>query len=76
LWYQLIQDRSHGQGEVTDRELVLTAKNGSRRTVLYNWLPQRDAGGKLVQILGFGDDITERKQAEEDLRCYSARFWD
>jgi len=42
-------------------------RDGRTIDILANLRPTRDAGGNVVQILGAGRDITERKKAEETL---------
>ena len=41
---------------------------GNRRTVLTTKVPFRDSQGKIVGLVGISRDITERTQAEEELR--------
>ncbi len=48
--------------------MVLTTKDGSRRTISWNSVNRFDAEGNLLQIIGIGADITERRLAEEKLR--------
>jgi PAS domain S-box-containing protein len=64
---QLFLDLKKG-GDVRDYEMTLTSRDGERRTISWNSLNSFDKDGKIVQIIGFGNDITERKKAEEELR--------
>jgi len=48
------------QGNVTGFELELTAKNGEKRII--SW----EIAGRGTDIIGFGNDITERKKSEEE----------
>ena len=60
---QLFRDFS--EGDVRDYEMVLTAKDGSKRTISWNSINRYDESGALVEIIGFGNDVTEQKRAEE-----------
>ncbi|WP_447972004.1 ATP-binding protein [Nitrospira sp. Kam-Ns4a] len=56
------------QGDVRDYEMVLRAKSGERRTILWTTISRSDEAGRLVEIIGFGNDVTERRRLEEQLR--------
>jgi PAS domain S-box-containing protein len=57
------------QGQpVIDREEYFLNDEGKKRWLLTSKLPLRDQTGKIVGLVGIGRDITERKQAEDDLR--------
>ncbi len=56
------------KGDIQNYERTLTAKNGEQRTVVWNSINQYDAEGNLVDIAGYGRDITEQKKAEQELR--------
>src|SRR5438067_5432102 len=49
-------------------ELVHTRRDGTRVTVASRWALQRDDSGNPLAILETSNDITERKEAEEELR--------
>ena len=49
-------------------ELIHTRRDGTSVIVASRWALQRDEANKPVAILETNNDITERKQAEEDLR--------
>ena len=56
------------QGQpVINREEYVLDKAGQKRWLLTTKLPLRDAGGKIVGLVGVGRDITEQRQAEESL---------
>jgi two-component system, LuxR family, sensor kinase FixL len=60
----------------TDRwagELVHTKRDGTKVTVASRWSLQRDDHGRPAAILETNNDITERKQAEEERR-YNTRL--
>ncbi len=46
--------------------MVLTTKAGEKRTVSWNSLSKFDESGRLAELIGFGNDITERKRAETE----------
>ncbi len=48
-------------------ELTQTRRDGGRIVVSSRWALQRDDGGQPVAMLQINTDITERKQAEENL---------
>jgi PAS domain-containing protein len=54
--------------EARDLEVVIERPDGSRRTVLVNIAPLRDAGGDLIGAMNCLQDITDRTCAEESLR--------
>ena len=58
---------------LTKEELFKNTPLGERR-ILTRKVPIRDGGGSIVGILGASIDITERKQAEEELRKSEERF--
>lgn len=51
---------------VRDYEMRLTAKDGTVRTISWNSINLCDESGAILEIVGFGNDITERKQAESE----------
>ena len=57
------------KGPLRDYEMVLTTKTGSKRTVSWNSLSKFDESGRLAELIGFGNDITERKRAETERRA-------
>jgi len=50
-----------------DKEETITRLNGRKQVILTTKLPFRDSNGKIIGVLGYGRDITERKEAEEKL---------
>ncbi len=49
-------------------ELIHTTKDGRLVVVESRWMAERDAQGRIAEILESNVDITERKRAEEELR--------
>jgi PAS domain S-box-containing protein len=61
-----IENRKKGLSESYEAHLI--RKDGSNLWVLISTSPLRDDQGKIVGSFGMFTDITERKQAEEELR--------
>jgi PAS domain S-box-containing protein len=55
-------------GSVADFEFEMRRKDGEVRTMLESSIAVRDAGGNVTAYQGFLLDITERKQAEHEIR--------
>lgn len=51
-------------GEVQDYEMTLTRKDGAKRTIAWNSNNRSDENGNITEVVGFGHDATQRKQAE------------
>jgi len=66
--------RDFEKGPVVNYEMTLTTKTGERRVISWNSVNRFDAEGKLVEIVGIGADITERKRTEEVLRESEERY--
>ncbi len=63
LWMEELK-----KGEIRDHEMVLTARSGQKRIISWNSICFRNDDGEVIEIIGFGNDITRRKQLEEQLR--------
>lgn len=61
-------------GRVTDKELILKRKDGSRLPVSLNVSVVRDKAGKVLHSISSWRDISQRKQAEESVRESEQRF--
>ncbi|MEW6157238.1 MAG: PAS domain S-box protein [Verrucomicrobiota bacterium] len=61
------------RGEYNE-EYRIVWPDGSWRWISDRAFPIRDVSGKVYRIAGVAQDITERKQAEEELRANEARF--
>jgi PAS domain S-box-containing protein len=62
------------QGQPYEHEMRIFLPNGSMRYTLGRGQPVLNETGQVVQIFGTVQDITERKQAEEELRESEAKF--
>lgn len=53
---------------IIDDEINMTCKNGEIKTIAWSSFVRKDGEGNIIEIIGFGNDITQRKNAEESLR--------
>ena len=53
---------------VLNREEFILDENGLKRWLLTSKLPLRDIDGRIIGLVGIGRDITERKQAEQEIK--------
>lgn len=60
--------RNFEKGDVRNYEIRITAKDGSKKIILWNSMNKTDSARSIIEITGFGTDITQRKQAEEKIR--------
>ncbi|MDP8948517.1 MAG: PAS domain S-box protein [Actinomycetota bacterium] len=63
-----------GEGRSWSGEFVVRRKDGTSVPVQTTYTPVRDAGGRVVGIIGISTDITERKSAEAKLVESERRF--
>lgn len=54
-------------GPIRNYEMELTAKNGKKRIILWNYTLKYSSSNTIQEIIGFGNDITERREIEEEL---------
>ena len=55
--------RNFTRGDVRDYEMVLRTLTGEKRTISWNSFNRLDADGNIVEIIGFGNDVTARQHA-------------
>ncbi len=60
-------------GDVHNYEMDLTTKAGQKRTISWNSINRTNEQGQVLEVIGFGVDMTERKKTEQALR-ESERF--
>lgn len=56
------------KGDVKNYEMTLTTKNGKKRTVTWNSINHYDEEGNILEVIGFGNDITEQNKAYQALQ--------
>ena len=57
-----------------DYEHSIIKADGQQRWLLTSKVPLRDSAGQVIGLVGVGLDITERKQAEEEIRASEERY--
>ncbi|MFY0686534.1 MAG: PAS domain S-box protein [Cyclobacteriaceae bacterium] len=57
--------------EVANYEMVLQSKRGDHRVVAWGSMSIHDQSGNLVEVVGFGTDVTELKAAQKELDHYT-----
>jgi PAS domain S-box-containing protein len=55
-------------------EFRITGFKGGKRWLETNAVPFKDKGGKIISLLGITRDITERKEAEDEIKQMIDRF--
>jgi len=55
-------------GERTEEEYRIVRRDGTMRWISDRAFPVRDGRGRVLRIVGIGEDITRRKEAEKSLR--------
>ncbi len=68
--YQQVEQlfRRFEHGDVHDYEMMLTAKNHEKRRIEWNSVNRFDESGGLVEIIGFGNDLTDQHRVLEEFR--------
>jgi PAS domain S-box-containing protein len=60
--------------EARTLEYRIVRPDGSIRWIRDRAFPVRDSAGKVYRIAGIGEDVTEHKQAEQELANYASRL--
>jgi PAS domain S-box-containing protein len=58
--------RNFAWGDVVNHEMILQTKSGAQRTILWNSLTDHDDDGNITEMFGFGNDITQLRQADRE----------
>ena len=66
--------RKMSRGDVNRFEMNLTAKGGQGKIISWSSVNRFNDENELIEIIGFGSDITERKEAEMALKESEARY--
>ncbi|HYY49110.1 MAG TPA: PAS domain S-box protein, partial [Thermoplasmata archaeon] len=69
-----VLDKALKGNETANYEFPLYTRNGDRRDVLLNATTRRDVQGNIIGVIGVGQDITDRKRAEQALAGSEAKF--
>ena len=70
---QLIIDFER-DGWIHDYELEIETKFGETRIICWTSVNRFDEDGTLLEVIGIGDDVTERKRAQAELIASEARL--
>jgi PAS domain S-box-containing protein len=72
----LADDRQVMESGVPKLNIIEPLLNADGRTIWFETskVPMFDADGKVFAVLGFSNDITERKRVEEELRCSEEKY--
>jgi PAS domain S-box-containing protein len=62
------------QGEAVESEYRIRTPEGQEKWIRDRAFPIRDQAGQLIRIGGIAEDVTERKQIEEEIRGTSERL--
>jgi two-component system, cell cycle sensor histidine kinase and response regulator CckA len=62
------------KGSVKDYEMTLTTKNGEKRVIAWNSINRFDKEGVLIEVVGVGNDLTERYEKERQHQESEMRF--
>jgi two-component system, cell cycle sensor histidine kinase and response regulator CckA len=64
---QLFEEFNQGRG-VVNYEMTLTTKSGAKRTISWNSVNRLGEHGEIIEIIGIGADVTDRRELEDQLR--------
>lgn len=65
FWQDDLRVLKHGES-IIDREELLAESNGEERWLRTSKLPLRDEEGRIVGLVGFGEDISAAKKLEKE----------
>lgn len=64
----------HETGKIRNEEIVIITRKGTERTVILNIDAIRDIDGNIMHSISIQNDITERKETENEIRRVTAHF--
>ena len=73
---QLFENFEKEGFQVRNYEMDLITKNGSKRTISWNSVNRFDEKGILLEVIGIGEDVTNRKKMEAALKQSEHRYED
>jgi len=71
---ELLRQQMSGEVDHSEYESPLLTKDGEERMFFWYDVALHDEGGRFIGTLSSGEDITERKQAEEKIRDSEEKF--
>jgi PAS domain S-box-containing protein/putative nucleotidyltransferase with HDIG domain len=72
--YQVFQNAINSGDLLLHYENPIFTRDGSKRIVKWNNTLLRDESGEIIGVASIGEDITEKKRAEDDLRRSNERI--
>jgi PAS domain S-box-containing protein len=70
--FRVIFDKLKTGASLVEYESLLTTKHGGRRRIAWAYSALRSAGGPVQRVIATGIDVTEQREAEEQLRTARA----
>jgi len=61
-------------GVVVDYEMLMTCKNGTKKTIVWNSFSRKNEEGEIIGYLGFGYDVTDEKKIKEVIEISKKRL--
>lgn len=59
---------------ILDRTVCIETADGQEKTMLINKIPYKDAQGRVIGIIGFTQDLTQLKKAEEEKKALQKKI--
>ncbi len=59
---------------ILDRTVCIETADGQEKTILINKIPYKDAQGRVIGIIGFTQDLTQLKKAEEEKKALQKKI--
>jgi two-component system cell cycle sensor histidine kinase/response regulator CckA len=71
---EMFLDAVHGGVLPTHYENAIVTRDGRRRLIAWSNTPLRDTAGRVIALASLGYDITEQRQAEQQVRAEQAKL--